>query len=121
MVRVIEAGIQIVIVGGVIGFKRTGSGQRAVQVHGAAHQNIRLGVGHLGLHTGHGIAAAQRDVLDLNAGVLLELIRDGDGVVLVQSGIDHQLAAGLGGGLLLGILASVRGRGLRFAAAASGQ
>ena len=41
-----------------------------------------------------GIAAAQGDVFDLNSGVCFELVGNGDGVVFIQGGIHHQLAAG---------------------------
>ena len=114
MIGIVKAGIQAVIVGRVICLKSTCIGQRAIQVHRAAYQNVRLRIAHLCLHTGHGIAAAQRDVLDLNAGILLELVCDGDGIVLVQCGIDHQLAAGLSCGAAV---IRVCGRGIRFAAA----
>ena len=120
VIGVVEPRVQVVVVGGVILQERAGLRQRAVQVHGAAHQEVRLGIVHLRLHAGHGVAAAQGDILDLDAGILLELLRDGDGVVLVQSGVHHQLAAGLRLAVLL-LSALIRGWRVRPATAASQQ
>ena len=102
MVGIVEALVQVVVVGGVIFQEGAGLRQGAVQIHGAAHQEVRLGIVHLRLHAGHGVAAAQGDVLDLNAGVLFELLGNGDGVVFVQRGVDDQFAAGFGTAFLTG-------------------
>ena len=95
MIGVIEARIQVIVVGGVVFQQRPGLRQGAVQVHGAAHQEIRLWVAHFRLDAGHSVAAAQGDILDLNAGVLFKLLRHRNGVVLVQRGVHDQFSTGL--------------------------
>ena len=121
MVGIVEPLVQAVVVGGVILQEGSGLGERAVQVHGAPHQEIGLGVVHLRLHPGHGVAAAQGDVFDFNPGVSFELVGNGNGVVLIQSRVNHQLSPGGGRGISAGggrAAAAVLGCGI---AAAGGQ
>ena len=95
MIGIIEPLVQAIVVGGVILQESTGLGQRTIQIHRTAHQEVGLGIVHFRLHTGHGVSAAQGNILDLDAGVLFELLGNGNGVVLIECGVNDQLAAAL--------------------------
>ena len=93
-----------------------------VVVSGAAEHQRCLRVVLLGFHTGQHLTSGEADVVDLDAGLFLELVEVVNDLSLGERGVDSQfLASGRLGRGLLGLLFRFLGRLLLLSAAAGGQ